>query len=72
MESKIESTTEIQDKYKFRILGTQFNSTKDFIKYLVKRFRRANIINLYASDSAFFCKIFQKNGPKIGKPSCFA
>ena len=58
--------------YKFRILGTQFNSTKNFIKYLVKRFRRADIINLYASNSAFFAKFFKKNGPKIGTPSCFA
>jgi hypothetical protein len=60
MESKIESTSKIQDKYKFHILGTQFNSTKDFIKYLVKRFRRAHIINPYASDSTLFLQYFLK------------
>jgi hypothetical protein len=58
--------------HKFRVTGTQLNSTKNFIKYLVKRFRRAHIINPYASNSAFFAKFFKKNGPKIGKPSCFA
>lgn len=60
MESKIESTSKIQDKYKFHISGTQFNSTKDFIKYLVKSFRRSYIINPYTSDSALFLQYFSK------------